>query len=454
MELPVSLVQSLHGLKGFEEESFLAAHEQIPPVSIRFNPSKYRGDERIPFEVRSRVKWSSEGVYLEERPVFTLDPLLHAGVYYVQEASSMFVDHILRKCIDENILHRYRVLDLCAAPGGKTTLLNSLLPNSLILGNEIIKTRVPILEENLVKWGSVHSFACSEDPSGLGKLENFFDIILVDAPCSGSGLFRKDPEAIKEWSDHNVRLCSERQQRILADIWPALKEEGIMLYSTCSYSPAEDEEVLDWIAESFDAESVSVSVPQDWNVMTVVSGKGATGYRFFPHLAEGEGFFIAAFRKKGGAASWDGRMEKIEKPSREIRGFVEEGMVVEDHLELCMHQDAVQLISREDVEDFQWLKKRVRLRKAGTLVGHASRKQLIPDHAWALSTDYPSRVPVVELEKEAALDYLRRQEIKKWNGVQKGWCLVSYQGHNLGWVKDLGNRINNYYPLNWRIRML
>jgi NOL1/NOP2/fmu family ribosome biogenesis protein len=129
-------------------------------------------------------------------------------------------------------------------------------------------------------------------------------------------------------------------------------------------------------------------------------------------------------------------------------------MVVGDHLELCMYQDAVQLLSREDVEDFQWLKKRVRLRKVGTLVGHASRKQLIPDHAWALSTDCPTRVPVVELEKDAALDYLRRQEIKNWNGVQKGWCLVSYQGHKLGWVKDLGNRINNYYPLNWRIRML
>ena len=181
-----------------------------------------------------------------QRPSFTFDPLFHAGTYYVQEASSMFLEQALKQSVD--LSQPLRVLDLCAAPGGKSTLLQSLLnKESLLVSNDVIKSRAAILEENIVKWGAANVVVTNNDPAHFARLENYFDAIVIDAPCSGSGLFRRDPEAINEWSENNVQLCSQRQQRIVADVWPALKQNGILIYSTCSYSAEEDEAILDWM---------------------------------------------------------------------------------------------------------------------------------------------------------------------------------------------------------------
>ena len=297
VKLPPPLIRDLIRDYHIEEEAFLDSHAD-PNVlsSVRLNPLKPSNR----FEQAAPVPWCNTGRYLPERPLFTADPLFHAGCYYVQEASSMFVEQVFKQWT--NLDTELRVLDLCAAPGGKSSLISSLISeDSLLLSNEIIKSRVPVLATNLSKWGRHHSFVSNNDPRDFRRVASFFDVMLVDAPCSGSGLFRKDPDAIGEWSESLVQLCSERQQRILADSFPALKEDGVLIYSTCSYSRQENEDICDWLCDNFDVESLPMQLEASWGIEQSRSEKHKSfGYRFYPHKVRGEGFFIAAFRKKSG----------------------------------------------------------------------------------------------------------------------------------------------------------
>src|ERR1700761_7817396 len=294
---PENFIESLSGEQGFEREKFTNVHKNIEaPTSIRLNPFKKSG-----VKVNEQVPWCTEGYYLDTRPSFTFDPLFHAGCYYVQEASSMFIDHILHYIINKES-DPIKVLDLCAAPGGKSTLINSALKsNDLLVANEIIKTRVPVLTDNLTRWGTDNSIVTNNDPKDFGKLKGFFDIILVDAPCSGSGMFRKDPDAMNEWSEGNVNLCHQRQERILADVYPALGTDGHLIYSTCSYSVAENEDMLDWLCTEFELESIRIPIDKEWGIVeTQSTQKQAWGYRFYPDKVKGEGLFAACLRKKEG----------------------------------------------------------------------------------------------------------------------------------------------------------
>jgi 16S rRNA C967 or C1407 C5-methylase (RsmB/RsmF family) len=262
VQLPSSLIHSLQSTKGFEETAFINIHQSGEQItSIRINPAKQSistpldGLQPHPSTTlrAASVPWSSLGYYLHQRPSFTLDPLLHAGTYYVQEASSMFLEQAVKQTTDTS--QPLMVLDLCAAPGGKSTLLQSVISNqSLLVSNEVIQSRVNILKENIIKWGSGNVIVTNNDPKDFSKLSGLFDVVVIDAPCSGSGLFRRDPEAINEWSEANVQLCSQRQQRIIADAWNCLKEEGVLIYSTCSYSTEEDEAILDWTIKGLKAE--------------------------------------------------------------------------------------------------------------------------------------------------------------------------------------------------------
>src|SRR5436190_4820828 len=249
-QLPKKLLQSLQGIEGFDRDAFESIHARSEQItSIRINPSKDFEFGISNFET-GPVPWCQYGYYLKERPSFTFDPLFHAGCYYVQEASSMFLEQALKQTVD--LSKPLRVLDLCAAPGGKSTHIQSLIsPGSLLVSNEVIKSRCNILKDNIIKWGCENVVVTNNDPKDFAKLENYFDVIVVDAPCSGSGLFRKEPDAIEHWSENNVALCSQRQQRILADVWPSLKEDGILVYSTCSYSKEEDEDIVKWMNEKF-----------------------------------------------------------------------------------------------------------------------------------------------------------------------------------------------------------
>jgi len=308
---PPNFLNSIAGSPGLDAENFSKAHQTAEsPTSIRLNPFKpstIKGHEK--------VAWCTEGYYLNSRPSFTFDPLFHAGCYYVQEASSMFISHILYYINKED--DSIKVLDLCAAPGGKSTLISSALKeNDLLVANEIIKTRVPVLTDNLTRWGTANTIVSNNDPKDFGKVKGFFDIILVDAPCSGSGMFRKDPNAMNEWSEANVNLCHQRQERILADVYPALKEDGYLIYSTCSYSMEENEDILDWLCNEFDLESIRIPVKDDWGIVESQSSQNkAWGYRFYPDKVKGEGLFAACLKKKDS----DGEVAPAKKGTAETQ---------------------------------------------------------------------------------------------------------------------------------------
>ncbi|RYZ18668.1 MAG: RsmB/NOP family class I SAM-dependent RNA methyltransferase, partial [Chitinophagaceae bacterium] len=264
MKLPVALLESLEDVPGFDRQAFIAVHEEpAVPTSIRINPLKFSEAElstpipNSPFATQlTKVPWAYNGFYLSQRPSFTFDPLFHAGCYYVQEASSMFLEQAFTQLLD--LSQPIKVLDLCASPGGKSTHIQSLISgDSLLVSNEVIKTRSIVLTDTIIRWGCTNVFVTNNDPRAFQKLPGYFDTMVVDAPCSGSGLFRKDESAIDEWSLNNVELCSQRQQRILADALPALKEDGLLVYSTCSYSLKEDEEIMDWLVEEMAMENLT-----------------------------------------------------------------------------------------------------------------------------------------------------------------------------------------------------
>lgn len=451
MHLPEKLIQSLQNINGFNEAEFVKNHQSGEQItSIRFNPLK----PTIHHQTSNKVPWSSNGFYLSERPSFTLDPLLHAGVYYVQEASSMFLEQALKQTVD--LTKPLRVLDLCAAPGGKSTLIQSMISKeSLLVSNEVIKTRVHVLTENLIKWGGSNVIVTNNDPKKFAALENYFDVIVIDAPCSGSGLFRRDPDAINEWSEENVNLCSQRQQRILADAWPTLKENGILIYSTCSYSKEEDEDILDWVAESFDLTSLQLHLEETWNIVETISDRhNSYGYRFYPDKLKGEGFFIAAFQKKEGNDFSYPRQKKItfEKLTKNEETIARKWIRDDVNVALIKNENLVYAIPENLLNDFILLKSLLYIKKAGVLLGKMTPHELIPEHELALSNILSKNINAVELSKEQALNYLRKEEIKIDND-NKGWAVVKYENQNLGWAKILQNRINNYYPSEWRIRM-
>ena len=446
VQLPSSLLESLKAAKGFDMEPFVAVHtsgEQI--TSIRVNLAK-------PSEIKnqkSKIPWTDTGYYLTERPSFTFDPLFHAGCYYVQEASSMFLEQALKQTVD--LSKPLKVLDLCAAPGGKSTHIQSLISKeSVLVSNEVIRSRANVLKDNIIKWGCENVVVTNNDPRDFSKLENYFDVIVVDAPCSGSGLFRRDAEAIEEWSENNVQLCSQRQQRILSDVWPSLKENGILIYSTCSYSKEEDEEIMDWMMTQLSVVSCQLTVTSLSDITPVQSNNGAYGYRFWPDKVKGEGFFLACFQKKDGEADTAFRYRK--KPEQASKKEMEmiERWIKKDGLIFIKYLSTVYAWPEHHVRDFSFLLEQFRVIYSGVLVGELMRNKLVPDHALAMSSIVAESIQKMELNYEQSIQYLQRKDLKV-SIENKGWQMVIYKGHPLGWVNVLPNRINNYYPKELRI---
>lgn len=435
-------------MPGFDEAAFRRAHEEPAPTSVRLHPVK--GANLFPDA--EPVPWCPEGRYLPQRPLFTLDPAFHAGAYYVQEASSMFLHHLWQALLGDR--RNLRVLDLCGAPGGKSTLIAPLLhPESLLVSNEVIRSRATILEENMTRWGYTNSWVTSNDPRDFGRrMPGYFDAMIVDAPCSGSGLFRKDVRAVNEWSEGAVDLCHARQQRILADIWPSLKEDGLLFYATCSYSPEEDEDMLDWLADNYAISAPEVAVPEGWGIVPVTSARhGLRGYRFFPHWVKGEGFFVAVLQKKEPVTSFlypryrSAHLKKVEESA---------GYLLAGKAHVILENDRRQYAAILPVHEPDWhlLQEVVYLRKTGVLLGEAGRAEWLPAHEVALSIDRSRALPEVALDRERALRYLKKEEVD-WPPLEKGWYIVTYEGRGLGWIKALTNRVNNYLPKHWRIRM-
>jgi 16S rRNA C967 or C1407 C5-methylase (RsmB/RsmF family)/NOL1/NOP2/fmu family ribosome biogenesis protein len=446
MELPVLFEQRMKIKLGSDFPEFISSLEHPPPTSIRINPQK-----KSALDTFEKVPWSKYGRYLEARPVFTMDPYFHAGAYYVQEASSMFVEQVFTQLIDPQ--STLKILDLSAAPGGKSTHILSLINDkSLLVSNEVIRSRASILSENLIKWGYPNAVVTNNDPQDFQSLPDFFDIIVVDAPCSGEGLFRKDPDAMGEWSPENVSLCSARQKRIIADVWPALKEDGLFIYCTCTYNESENEDNLQWLRQQQGVEFLKLQL-DGWNVEETVSAE-AIGYRFFPHRVKGEGFFISVMRKK--AMTEGARIKPKKKLTRAPKKIVEAvGPWLQNHhpFDFFLHNDSIFCLPAENVAQVEMLKEHLKILHAGTSITTVKHDKCIPEHSLAMSIHLNKNSFFnLAVSREDAIRYLRKDTIPFFE-TPRGYCLITFEGTPQGWVNSVSNRFNNLYPSEWRIRM-
>lgn len=410
MDFPKEFIEYTSRLFGEERwQKFLDSFGQETPVSVRYNPFKLVSDM---FD-GERVPWCKDAYWLKDRPKFTLDPLLHAGAYYVQEAGSMFLDQVLRQYVSTPVC----MLDLCAAPGGKSTLARAALPEgSLLISNEPDRRRANILMENMQKQGHRDVYVTNNYAKDFRASKIMLDVILTDVPCSGEGMFRRDEGAIKEWSVQNVRKCAELQRSIVEEIWHCLRPGGLLIYSTCTFNLQEDEENVRWIIEGLGADILPVETRQEWDITgSLLDGFEVPVYRFIPGITRSEGLFMCVLRKHGESQTCHRPVEK-------------------------------QL-------------KRLRILYDGAPKGERKGKDIIPSHAEALLA--PSYIggmdnayPCVELSLEDALRYLHREAIILPDDTPKGYIAVTYNGLRLGFVKNLGNRANNLYPKEWAIRNL
>ena len=490
--IPQAFQQQMCALLGDAEAGALctALSSGNTPTSIRTNPFKplkdgeclfapvdngeSSSDIAAPLTLRP-VPWCESGVYLAERPTFAHDPLWHAGAYYVQEAASMFIAQAYKVIetthADEATKgNPLKMLDLCAAPGGKSTLWRSLLPDdALLVANEPIRQRAQILAENLTKWGHPHTFVTQSFPDAFTSLEDTFDIIATDVPCSGEGMFRKDEQAREEWSPAAVISCADRQRNILTAVWPALKEGGFCVYSTCTFNREENEDLVAWACDSLGAELVEIPTDPAWNIAGDTTGRNLPVYHFFPHRTEGEGLFLALLRKKKGEMFNDRRKLQILLDAREGNGrkrgaksSVKPNATLlswlhnaEDFTFQCSEAGVWTAVPTAFVGIREQLAQVAPLLIGGIEIAEEKGKKLVPQHALAMSiSTSDTAFPRVEISSELALAYLHREAITLPLEAPRGYVVLTYRGIALGFANNLGNRANNLYPNEWRLRNL
>ena len=429
-----------------------SAFDSPASVAVRRNPFK----DGICPEGR-QVPWCSHGRILPERPQFTLDPHFHAGAYYVQDSSSMFVGHAFRHILKDLRVpsgRPFRVLDLCAAPGGKTTDLATSLREAfgdafILVANEVMKARAGVLADNVALWGDPNVVVTSDDPSAFAGLPGFFDVIVADVPCSGEGMFRKDEEAQKQWSEDNVALCEARQRRIIADVWPSLARDGVLIYSTCTFNRYENDGNVRWTADELGAEPLfrdDVLVPGNGVIKTEL------GYSLVPGHVEGEGQYCSALRKKSDV-EWREIKARGMRPSK--ASAVPKGLKVpvDRDVTVRMKGETVTAVPAVISADLAVLEPQLHVIAAGCAVGVMKAGTLVPDADLALSIMLDKDAyPSAEVDQKTALAYLHRDAIMLPDSP-KGFVLVRYEGLPLGFVKNLGNRCNNLHPQSRRIRM-
>lgn len=409
-------------------------------VSVRVNPFKVAdpgsfAKAHFGTDVRN-VPWSPCGFMLEERPRFTLDPLFHCGCYYVQDSSAMAVGEIFRNTLSDfrDSGRPLRVLDLCAAPGGKSTDLAASLRTAfgdgfLLVSNEVMRSRVSVLADNIAVWGDPNVVVTSVDPKAFARLEGFFDIIVADVPCSGEGMFRKDAKAVEDWSDSVVNLCATRQKRIIGDVWPSLRGGGALVYSTCTFEEAENDAMMEWTARELGGGIYEYAYSSLPGVIPT-----RTGGLLVPGFVEGEGQFVSALRKSSGAREF----RLTGKPA------VGAGERRKGDLLIHIPESIVREVAALEI---------LRPVQAGAAKGELKGRDLVPSADWALSLALPDGAfPVADLDRETALRYLHRDSIFL-KDAPKGFVLVRFEGHPLGFVKNLGNRCNNLHPQGRKIKM-
>jgi 16S rRNA C967 or C1407 C5-methylase (RsmB/RsmF family)/NOL1/NOP2/fmu family ribosome biogenesis protein len=451
MPLPLSKIPDLfisqlnNTLPPDEVSALLDAIHSDPITSIRVNRHK-----TTQIHTDSTVNWCPQGHYIYDRPAFIFDPEFHAGAYYVQEASSMSLWTALG-CIDD--IEHPRVLDLCAAPGGKSTLIASYLDGrGLLVSNEVIKSRAYTLKHNITKEAYPNVIVTNNDPDHLGHMESFFDLIVIDAPCSGEGMFRKDKAAMTEWSPENVDLCSARQKRILADILPALKPGGHIIYSTCTYNEQENIDNIIWMSEQFQLHSRVIHFDAQWGIETVEKNHH-TGYQFYPHRLQGEGLFIALLQKPNDVQKVKLKSDHktyIEPTKKQVQAIHDWCHYPEELFTTVDKAHHIHLVSDHCREDLPTLAQYARIITTGISIGTFNKDLLIVDHGLALSAYVHPQIMRADLDLRSALLFLKK-ELPTIDHDTIGWTLLTYNDLGIGWIKNLGSRINNYLPNELRI---
>ncbi len=423
----------------FLGKELLEALNTVSPISVRINALK----KHPQWPNAEQVTWCPTAYYLHERPLFTLDPLFHAGTYYPQEAGSMILDFVIRQLdLDQEV----NVLDLCAAPGGKSTLLASFMNNKgLLVSNEVIQQRARILRENMNKWGTSNVVVTNNDPKDFSRLPSFFGLIVIDAPCSGEGMFRKNPTTREEWSEENVLLCASRQKRILMDTWDSLKPGGFLFYSTCTFNEMENENNVSWLMEQTDASLVKLQLPNE-----LPKGRNDIGNYFIPGKVQAEGFYFAVLQKLSGAdQKIKYQRNTIFKKQKDLLDL-EKYANIEGH-ELINWNERLLALPSSNMDEMLHVQTKLTLLKMGTTIGEIGRKGIIPSEELALSTNLLMAENVIDLKHEQALQYLHGDTFSLDGNL--GFNLMTFDSVPLGWIKNVGNRFNNLYPKEWRIRM-
>lgn len=436
--LPEKFLRRAHNFIEEDYDAFVESFSKPPTVSIRINPFKRDGI----FTSEEKIPWSIEGRYLKERPSFTLDPLFHAGCYYVQDASSQFLEMSFLQA-KKNLNKPSRILDLCAAPGGKSTHIISLMDDcDMLVSNEIVGARNTILRQNIMKWGNENVIVTQNEPSDFDRLEGFFDIVLVDAPCSGEGLFRKNLDARDEWSEENIQRCSVRQQEILKHAFSTLRPGGFLIYSTCTFEEEENDNQIKLLLDTFGFEFLNI----DHNFPNI--SKTKLGLVFYPHLIRGEGFYISLLQKKDGDIFHVKKAD--EKYDSSLNNNLTRFLKNSEKYSALLKEDRLFAIPQHFQSVFNTLNKNLYIRLAGIYMGDFKGEDFIPSAALALSNQLRDDLPSKALSEKEAIDYLKGGNLNL--DVSKGWSLVTFKKFKLGWIKNIGSRINNYYPKEWRIK--
>lgn len=485
MTLPEDFISYTRQLMGEERfNQFLKGMSEEPPTSIRLNPFKFFSDSEVGKNKEEAFSLSVEtnpvpwcpttGRYLSTRHNFTFDPLFHAGKYYVQEASSMFVNLAIEQLVKEPVV----MLDLCAAPGGKSTAVRAALPKgSLLFSNEPMRPRCQILAENVQKFGHPEMIVTNNYPKDYKKSKLQFDVILTDVPCSGEGMFRKDEGAITEWNVKNVENCWQLQRDIVSDIWNCLKPGGILIYSTCTFNAKEDEQNVEWIAQELGADFIPLNISDDWHITGNLLHGSSTAhgdntenmppvYRFIPGITQGEGLFMAVLRKHG---DWEPVLQNFQKKEKnskkdfkkkDKKAVKGKGMDIpagwlndDQEYTACQTTDSLYAIPTQWKELYDKASQTLKIVHAGIKLGTFKGKDLIPSQGLALSTAlHHSQFPQVEVSYEDAIRYLRKEAITLPADTPKGYVLISFHDTPIGWMKNIGNRANNLYPQEWKIK--
>lgn len=456
MRLPEQFISRMQRELGVAEaEALCAALETEPSTSVRLNPAKMAEQKWG----GGRVAWSDYGYLLGERPAFTLDPDFHAGAYYVQEASSQFAGYIVSMAVGgAEACKGLRVLDMCAAPGGKSTHYATLVgERGLVVANEINRSRAAVLADNARKWGLGNMVVTCNDSARVADFEEWFDVVAVDAPCSGEGMFRKSDEACEQWSEANVAMCAERQWEILQNAFRSLKPGGVLLYSTCTFNRTEDEDVVGRACEEFGDELLAVDdipIGDDWGVVTGREGVFQT-FRFFPHRLTGEGMFMAVARKAGLATS----RRRMPKARRKVMEAVDKRTAQElsrwvkdaEQMRFFAAGDTLYGCRKEHYDEVEALAGTLAVIYSGVAMGQVFKGKLKPDGALALYAGVNhDAVACCEVDEQEALKFLRKQDMDAAQ-FSEGVNMVLYGGRSLGFVKRVGARVNNMYPNSLRI---